>query len=87
MDDDRFNRLLDGPLSHPMPMFTASRLALALKHVVDATGQAGEEALLEYCNARQQRDDLVDQQWGDLVDEEDPSTDHDGPPIGPEDPA
>ncbi|MGH9462034.1 MAG: hypothetical protein ACRD1X_12495 [Vicinamibacteria bacterium] len=59
---ERFNALLAGPLHHPMPMFAISRLALALKHVVDATGEAGEKALLEYCDARQERDDGVDEE-------------------------
>lgn len=60
MTDERFNELLNGPLSHPMPTFTVTRLALALRDVVEATGEAGERALERHCAARQERDDSVD---------------------------
>ncbi len=56
MDKKRFNELLHGPLSHPMPMFTITRLALALMAVVEATGEAGERALEAHCHARELRD-------------------------------
>jgi hypothetical protein len=46
---ERFNELLNGPLGHPLPIFAITRLALALRAVVDATGDAGERALEEYC--------------------------------------
>jgi hypothetical protein len=39
MTDERFNDLLNGPLRHPLPMFTMSRLEIALRA---ATGEAGE---------------------------------------------
>jgi hypothetical protein len=56
MTDERFNQLLAGPLSHPFPVFAMSRLILALKAVVDATGQAGEEALERHCAGREESD-------------------------------
>jgi len=56
-DNDRFNVLLNGPLHHPMVMFYISRLALALQHVVAATGHDGMKALEEYCAWRQARDE------------------------------
>ena len=57
MTDDRFNELMQGPLYHQVPMFTITRLALALRCVVEATGEAGERALESYCEERQQRDE------------------------------
>jgi hypothetical protein len=57
MTEERFNELLNGPLSHPLPMFAATRLALALLAVVEATGDAGEKALEEHCRMRQQQDE------------------------------
>jgi hypothetical protein len=57
MTDERFNELLSGPLSHPFPMFTMTRLALALRAVVDATGEAGERALEAHCADRQASDE------------------------------
>lgn len=57
MTDDRFMELLDGPLAHPLIPFRLTRLALALRHVVDATGEAGDKALEEYCAERQARDE------------------------------
>jgi len=56
MSNERFNELLNGPLSHPLPMFTMTRLALALRAVVDATGEAGERALEEHCAGREESD-------------------------------
>jgi hypothetical protein len=53
MTDERFNQLLRGPLHHPLPMFTLTRLAIALRTVVDATGEAGERALEEHCRSRE----------------------------------
>jgi hypothetical protein len=58
MSDEEFNSLLNGPLNHPFPMFAISRLALALKDVVEATGDGGAQALREHCAARQRRDEL-----------------------------
>lgn len=56
MTNERFNELLNGPLSHPMPVFRLTRLAQALRHVVEETGSDGERALEEYCKAREQLD-------------------------------
>ena len=56
MTNERFNELLNGPLSHPMPMFVITRLSSALFVVVQATGEAGEKALEEYCAAREAKD-------------------------------
>jgi len=56
MKSERFNELLNGPLYHPMVGFTITRLALALRAVVEATGEAGEKALEEHCAARERRD-------------------------------
>jgi hypothetical protein len=57
MTDQRFTDLLNGPLSHPLPQFTMTRLAIALRVVVDAPGEAGEKALEEHCAGRQAQDD------------------------------
>lgn len=70
MTVERFNELLGGPLAHPLPMFTISRLALALKAVVDATGDAGEQALEAYCSRRETQDDEDDP--GEEEEEEEP---------------
>lgn len=56
MTDDRFNELLNGPLSHPLPLFAITRLVLALRAVVTATGEAGEEALESHCRERAEQD-------------------------------
>lgn len=56
MTDEEFNRLFNGPLSHPLPMFTISRLAMALRHVVEATGDRGEDALRALCSGLEARD-------------------------------
>jgi hypothetical protein len=57
MKDERFHEIVNGPLHHPVPLLYISRLALALRHVVDKTGDAGERALEEYARYRQERDD------------------------------
>lgn len=56
MSDEEFNRLLNGPLAHPMIMFRLSRLSMALRAVMDATGEAGEKALREHCAGRDRKD-------------------------------
>lgn len=56
MTTEEFNGLLQGPLFHPMPMFTMMRLQIALKSVVDATGEAGSAALREHCRVREDKD-------------------------------
>lgn len=56
MTIERFNELLNGPLSHPFPAFRITRLALALQAVVEATGQDGEDALEAHCMDRDEQD-------------------------------
>lgn len=56
MTDERFNALLRGPLDHPLFPFKLMRLAMALRQVVEATGEAGERALEECCRAREEQD-------------------------------
>lgn len=56
MSDEEFNALVNGPLSHPLPIFTLTRLALALRCVVESTGEAGANALREFCAQREARD-------------------------------
>jgi len=56
MTNERFNELLRGPLHHPMPQFVMTRLVLALRDVVEATGEAGEKALEAHCAAREKQD-------------------------------
>lgn len=65
MTEQRFNELLNGPLSHPLPMFAITRLAIALKTVVDATGTAGETALESHCQDREESDAIKsgDESW------------------------
>lgn len=58
MDNVKFTNLLRGPLAHPLPVFSITRLALALKYVVDRCGDAGEQALDEYCVGRELRDHI-----------------------------
>ena len=38
---------------------TVTRLAIALRAVVDATGEAGEKALEDHCRERQEQDDQL----------------------------
>jgi hypothetical protein len=56
MTDERFNELMNGPLDHPLGVCRISRLLLALREVVEATGDKGEQALERYCAEREQRD-------------------------------
>lgn len=49
MDTERFNQLLNGPLHHPFPMFAMQRVVMALHAVVEATGEAGSQALERFC--------------------------------------
>jgi len=57
MNAKEFNRLLNGPLAHSLPMFRMTRLAMALQAVVDATGEAGAEALRAHCRERVEQDE------------------------------
>lgn len=61
MTDERFNELLYGPLYHPIISLACTRLVLALRYVVEATGQAGDRALEAHCRDRQARDEA--QEW------------------------
>ena len=63
MTDERFNELLNGPLSHPLLPFRFSRLAMALRAVVEATGKAGEDALEQYCADREESDRIKADDW------------------------
>ena len=58
MTDEEFQKLLNGPLHHPMAPFMIMRLAAALRFVVDATGERGKAALEAHCWARQELDQL-----------------------------
>lgn len=56
MSVDRFNKLINGPLKHPEHAFNITRLVLALAAVVQATGDAGEKALEDWCESRAKHD-------------------------------
>jgi hypothetical protein len=56
MTDERFKQLLNGPLSHPLIPFRYTRLIMALRAVIEATGEAGELALEMHCAVREQQD-------------------------------
>jgi len=58
--DERFTELLNGPLNHPFPMFIITRLAGALRHVIEVTGDAGDQALERYCAGRDATDRSAD---------------------------
>lgn len=72
MDAKDFNELINGPLSHPLITFRVMRLILALKDVIDATGEQGEEALRSYCKLKQRQDDDLEGERGDPADYENP---------------
>ena len=55
MSDEEFNQLINGPLNHPMLPLKLSRLLLALRCVVVATGPEGAEALRRHCEERDPR--------------------------------
>jgi len=56
MTDERFNELLNGPISHPiMPLFML-RLAQALRSVVEKCGDAGDAALEAHCKEQDEMD-------------------------------
>ena len=56
MRDEEFNKLTIGPLFHPQAKYHINRLVLALKHVVDSCGNIGEAALLQWCDATEEKD-------------------------------
>lgn len=62
LTDEEFNAMLNGPLHHPFPMFSMSRVVLALRAVVDATGEKGAQALRAHCRQR----DADDKRKADL---------------------
>lgn len=64
MSEEEFNKLLNGPLSHSMIPFRITRLAMALMHVVQETGEKGAEALREFCDAREAKDQSHDDKGG-----------------------
>jgi hypothetical protein len=49
MTDERFNELVNGPLSHPVGPLFMLRLANALRMVVERCGGAGDAALEAHC--------------------------------------
>jgi hypothetical protein len=51
MTDERYNELLRGPLYHPLPMCTFTRLSLALAHVTWEFGKTAADALENFCNS------------------------------------
>jgi hypothetical protein len=57
ISNERFNELLNGPLTGPTIQFTTLRLAQALRHVVEGTGAQGVKILEDYCEARQKQDE------------------------------
>jgi hypothetical protein len=57
MTNERFNHLLnEGALFHPMIPFQITRLAMALKYVVDGCGKQGSDMLEAWCQARDEQD-------------------------------
>lgn len=60
MNNERFNFLVNSSLSHPMPMFTITRLMLCLRDVVESTGKAGEDAMERHCAFRDDQDERTD---------------------------
>lgn len=61
MSDEEFNKILTGPLSHPLFMFQINRLAIALRSVVEICGEQGERALRTVASAYQDRDECNDE--------------------------
>jgi hypothetical protein len=57
LSKEELEKLFNGPLRGPSPQFTILRLVLAIGAMLEATGEAGKQALLDYCANRQQRDE------------------------------
>jgi hypothetical protein len=58
MTDERFNYLVnEGALAHPLIAFRMTRLALALKYVVDGCGKQGADMLEAWCESRNEQDE------------------------------
>ncbi len=53
--DTELRQMLNGPLSHPLPMFTVSRLVLALADLADAD-VATADRLRHHCEGREADD-------------------------------
>jgi hypothetical protein len=68
MTDDRFNELINGPLSHPIHPLFMLRLAQALRAVVAATGAAGDAALEAHCKERELMDRVKGGEYADCDD-------------------
>ena len=56
MTDERFNELVNGPLSHPVGPLFMLRLANALRMVVERCGGAGDAALEAHCKEVEELD-------------------------------
>lgn len=56
MTDERFNELLNGPISHPIMPLYMLRLAQALRSVVEKCGEAGDAALEAHCKEQDEMD-------------------------------
>lgn len=56
MTDERFNEIISGPLWHPISPLMVTRIAMALRAVLLATGNAGDAALEAYAAARDRKD-------------------------------
>ncbi len=62
MTNERFNELLNGPLTAPMQVHTITRLKVALRIVVERCGEIAERALEEHCSHLSAQDERTD--WG-----------------------
>jgi hypothetical protein len=65
VSDHEFNKLVNGPLSHPLVLFRLTRLSTALRAVVEATGAAGEKALRDHCARREEQDAPREQEFAE----------------------
>jgi hypothetical protein len=60
MTDERFNHLMnEGALAHPFIPFRLTRLAMALKYVVDGCGKQGADMLEAWCESRDEQDQKI----------------------------
>lgn len=60
LSDERFNELLNGPLSAEDVPSTISQKVAALKYVVDTCGKKGDLALESWCEQREAQDRMHD---------------------------
>ena len=63
MTNERFNELMGWLVIHPLFPFRINRLMMALRAVVEATGDAGDAALEAFARQREELD------WSDEADE------------------